>query len=356
MLISHLVLKNFRNYSDDSFTFGSGVTVIEGKNGIGKTNILEAIYVLTHGKSWKTRYDYEMVEQLKESLNIKGSIKNSENTELFVGVQKGFGNRSRKVFKVNDVNKSYGKFVQVFKSVLFSPHDLEIILGSPSERRRFLNEVLAQVDEQYAKHISDLKKIVTSRNKILKRINLGEISYDEILYWNQKLIESSNYIHSKRKILVEFINEFLKKTYKDVSNTNGSCFVKYIHKNVNEDLLVEYKAAEIASKRTLLGAQKDDFLIIFKKNGGEGLDSKYFASRGEQRTLVFVLKLASLDYLQQKSETQAVLLLDDIYSELDEFHRKAVGEYFNENQVIITTAEKQLVPKNLLDSCKLLEL
>lgn len=357
MFVKSLKLSSFRNYKSKSFDFEKNVTVIAGKNGIGKTNIIEAIYVLTHGKSWRTRYDFELIESTSTTLNISGDIlKENDGINLFIGIEKGFSNRSRKVYKINGVSKSHSKFTQVLKSVLFSPHDLEIILGSPSTRRRFLNEVLVQVDEDYSKKLLELKKIVTARNSILKRINQGVADYSEIEYWNSKLIETSSYINKKREGLINFINKDLSNTFSKVSNTEATCFLEYLDSKANSDRLLKYKSAEIASKRTLVGAQKDDFVIKFTKNGYKDMDSKYFASRGEQRTLVFNLKLASLSFLQANSINKVVLLLDDIYSELDAFHREAISEFFDDNQVIITTAEKYLVPETLLTSGKVIEL
>jgi len=357
MKIKSLSIKNFRNYQDNSFNFDPKINVILGPNGIGKTNILEAIYVLTHGKSWKSQYDLDLINHDAEVANIKANIsrENKEQDELFVGIQKGMGNRSQKTYKVNNVSKSLSTFSRSLNSVLFSPQDLEIIIGSPSKRRHFLNESLSQTDEKYAKEILKLKKIVTARNRLLKRINEGISGYNELEYWNQQLIESSNYIHEKRKIFITQINEFIGEKFSLIYNSNAVAKITYDHSIASEQRLQEYKIAEIASKRTLVGAQKDDLLIELKKID-RFTDARYFASRGEQRTLVLVLKLASLKYIQQKLKIKIILLLDDIYSELDETHRSAIAEYFNENQVIITTAEKDLIPQNILSNSRMLNL
>jgi len=357
MFVRNIKLTNFRNYSSRSFDFEKNVTVVVGQNGIGKTNIIESIYVLTHGKSWRTRYDFELIESTSNTLNLLGEVtKEGKDINLFIGIEKGFSNRSKKVYKIDDVKKSHSNFIQVLKSVLFSPHDLEIILGSPSTRRRFLNEVLSQVDKNYSRQVLELKKIVTARNSILKRINEGVSDYSELEYWNKKLVEVSGQISSKRNKLIEFINTDLSNTFSKVSNTQATCVLKYLDSKATYKRLQKYKLAEIASKRTLIGAQKDDFIILFSKNGYKDMDSKYYASRGEQRTLVFNLKLATLSFLQSNSINKVVLLLDDIYSELDEFHREAISEFFDDNQVIITTAEKSLVPESLLKVGKVIEL
>lgn len=357
MKITSLNVKNFRNYEKSDFSFDRKINVILGPNGIGKTNILEAIYLLTHGKSWKSKYDWDLINYNAEVANVKALVnrENKDEDELFVGVQKGMGNRSQKTYKVNNVSKSLSAFSKSLNSVLFSPQDLEIIIGSPSKRRHFLNESLSQTDEKYGKEILKLKKIVTARNSLLKRINDGLSRYDELEYWNDQLIESSEYIHSIRKNFIAEINEFIGEKFSLISNSNSLTKITYDHSIASKERILEYKAAEIASKRTLVGAQKDDLLIELKKDD-RFTDARYFASRGEQRTLVLVLKLGSLKYIQQKLGTKIVLLLDDIYSELDETHRTAIAEYFNGNQVIITTAEKSLIPQNILDEANIITL
>src|SRR3989344_3041634 len=357
MQIHDLSLRNFRNYESRAFNFDSRVNIIIGPNGIGKTNILEAIYVLTHGRSWRTRYDLELIKFDEQVANIKAQINSSE---LFIGLERTQTRRTKKIFKFNGVTRSMTKFTQHAKSVIFSPQDLDIIIGSPSNRRQFLDEVIEQVDFDYKVKSSELKKIVRNRNKILERINEGFSRYSEIEYWNTSLIKNSSYIHAKRKELIEYINNFLSERFSIISNSNAKSKVEYLHSVATKERLEKYKQGEISSKRTLIGAHKDDLLIELSKfeyareQTMSYLDARYYASRGEQRALVFTLKLASLSYIQEKLGTGIILLLDDIYSELDENHRNAISEYFNSNQVIITTAEKSLVPKSLLDTSKLL--
>ena len=355
MYIKTLTLINFRNYCQSTIEFDRNLNVIIGKNGIGKTNILESIYFLTFGKSWKTLYDYEVISYSANYSNIKAEITNSKKNNLFVGIERGFGNNSKKVFKINEVKKTVSGFTNELKSITFSPSDLEIILLSPTIRRRFLDEILLQTDDKYKKYIIDLKKIVTNRNKILKRIKEGVATYDEMEFWNIELIEKSTYIQKQRQEVINFINSYLKVNFINFSNTKSSANIIYKKSACDKNKLINYRDIEIITKRTLFGAQKDDFDITFLKDN-KTFSSKYFASRGEQRSITFVLKLGALNYIQQQANTKLVLLLDDIYSELDETHRVAIGNFIKNNQTIITTAEESLVPKEILNKAKITKL
>lgn len=356
MKIKKIKLKNFRNYETKEFVFDSDSNIFFGKNGIGKTNILEAIYLLSQGKSWRTRYDFELINYNEEVANIIAKV---NSTDLFIGFERGQNNRTKKIFKVNGVNRTVSNFTQNTVSVIFSPQDLDILLGSPKMRRDFLDSTLNQVDPDYRKNTLRLKKIVSNRNKLLERVNEGLSLYSDLFFWNSELVNTSEFIHNKRKELVIFINDFINSHYTEVSNSNSKAKVIYDHSIANVERIQKYKTAEIASKRTLVGAQKDDLQIEVLKNFNKNKqykEARYFASRGEQRTLVFLLKVACLEFIKKHVDGGIILLLDDIYSELDQFHRAKISEYFENNQVFITTAEKTLIPPSLLKTSNVVEL
>lgn len=349
MYLESIKLLNFRNYPDSFFVFDKGVNIIIGKNGIGKTNILESIYVLTYGKSYRTRFDNELIKNNTEYLNINGVVRNKEKKNLFVAIERGFGNRSKKAFKINNISKNYRSFTKNLKSVLFSPQDLQIVIDSPSKRRAFLDEILFQTDEEYKANLILLNHTISQRNKLFKQINEGIAEYGEIEYYNKNLIDCSLYVQKKRFEFVKYLNDFFKKNYEEISNSKSECKVEYLKSSVSLQRLEELKSAEIASKRTLIGAQKDD-LEFFTNKEREFLNIRYFSSRGEQRTFVFTLKVAAFFFIEKILNEKIVLLLDDIYSELDEVHRASLSRFFDTNQVIITTAEERLIPESLIKS------
>ncbi len=357
MYLRYVELQNFRNYKKRSLEFSKQLNVILGPNGIGKTNILEAIYVLSQGKSWRSQYDFELIQNKKDFLNIKAkALIKKEDTLLFLAIQKGLGNRSKKAFKINESPKTMKGFIGTLKSVLFSPDDLEIITGSPSKRRRFLDEVLVQTDEEYKKKLSNLKKVVSSRNKILQNIFEGQGKEAELEFWNLNLLKFSNYVTDKRAELVQYLNKYLNENFSSLSNTKSKLKITYKKSPISKERLTKYYAKELGARRTLIGAQKEDLIIEFSKDKDIFVNTRFFASRGEQRTASFMLKLGTLDFIKEKTGQEAILLLDDIYSELDIYHREALSTYFHNSQIIITSSEKDLIPKKILENSKVFKL
>ncbi len=354
MFIKNLELLNFRNYKKKIFKFNRNLNIIIGANGSGKTNVLEAIYILSQGKSWRSHYDYETIREGENYLNIKSiTIINKQKINMFIALQKGVGNRSKKAFKINNVSKSMQKFTGTLKSVLFSPDDLEIITGAPSKRRLFLNDILKQTDNDYKRNLANLKKVISSRNKLLQNIAEKGYKHTELEFWDYQLLKFSNYITQKRKELIDYLNYFIKDNFKKISNTNSTLKIDYKDSKISKERLIEYQKKEIAAKRTLIGAQKEDLILNSSKNNGPFLSTRFFSSRGEQRTASFVLKLGALDFIKEKTKEKAILLLDDIYSELDIYHRKSISKYFKKNQIFITSSEVKMIPKEILKESKI---
>ena len=185
MIISSITLKNFRNYKDREFVFDPLLNILVGKNGVGKTNVLEACYLIAHGKSWRTRYDFELINFNKNTANLISKVNGDT---LFIGLTRTGNKRTKKLFKVNGISRSSNTLATFAKAVVFSPQDLDIIIGSPTYRRNYLDDTLSQIDIEYKKKLTSLKKVVRNRNKLLERINEGLSSYSELDYWNKLLI------------------------------------------------------------------------------------------------------------------------------------------------------------------------
>lgn len=310
-MISQLSLQNFRNYTKKTFDFSEGATLIVGPNAIGKTNILEAIYTLAIGKSFRADSEQDVILEGQQVSRIESS-----DLEII------YDNRSRftKLYRVNGVGKRQIDFVGNLRAVLFCPQDIEIVTDSPSIRRKYLDLVLTQVYKDYRIATHVYEKVLRQRNKLLWRIREEHLDKNQLEYWNKLLIENGAVIHKYRKHFLEFLK------------------LPYDHSIISKERLEKYSHEEIGAATTLIGPHRDDFKIL--KNGHS---VKSFGSRGEQRLAIFQIKMGELDYLKQITKTAPILLLDDIFSELDFENRHVVMEKIFEQQTIMTTTDLHLM-------------
>ncbi len=366
-MLKSISLQNFRNYSQDEFKFNGNTTVIIGPNTSGKTNLIEAIFLLSTGKSFRTDKDIQMISFRQDLARVIGRVDPSVDSasspqassgqaaSLEVVITNGqLGGKSPqfKKFLVNGVAKRRADFVENFPAVLFSPEDLEIIVDSPSLRRKFLDSILEQVDREYRLAIVSYAKGLRQRNALLENTRETNIRNEkQFEYWDNLVIENGDLITKKRE---EFIN-FVNNETKDIFD-----FAAFYDKSViSKARLLQYKEAEVASGVTLVGPHRDDFSIsMFNPSAGSGQatthDVKYFGSRGQQRLTVLQLKMLELLFIEKKLGQRPVLLLDDIFSELDESHIELILEMIGLQQTIITTTHKEFIPANVLKKMQIL--
>lgn len=355
MIISKLYLTDFRNFNKRSLGLSENISVIVGPNAIGKTNVLEAMFLMSSGKSFRARLEEEMVAYNSEISRIKGLIRaDNQNTKLEVVLTRGrieigenkFEKVPRKKLLVNGVAKRLLDFAGNLKVVLFGPWDLDLVTESPSLRRRFLDNVLSQVDRDYRRASLSYEKGLRQRNKLLWQLredssvafrNTGRA---RLLFWDKLLIRNGDYIARRREEFIDFVNSHKSQISTDYS-------LEYDKSAISESRLQEYKEEEIAAATTLVGPHRDDF--IFRISGHKSQVTSLFrelapyGSRGEQRMAVLWLKLAELDFIKESTDEKPVLLLDDIFSELDHEHRGVVMKVARSQQTIITTADPHFV-------------
>lgn len=307
-MISKLSLQNFRNYTKKEFEFGEK-TLIVGENGVGKTNILEAIYLLATGKSFRADRDSELIKY-----DCQFAIVKSDGLQITI--------TDRKKFEVNGIPRRQMDFVGKLRAVLFAPQDMELITGSPSARRRYLDFVICQMDREYRRCLISYEKGLRQRNKLLSMIRDGLAHRSQLYFWDKLLIKNGDYITLAR-------GEYLR-------NLSGNYGVEYDKSIITEDRLKQYEVEEVAAATTLVGPHRDDFLINFN-----GRDVSKYGSRGEQRMAILWLKQGEIKFLGD----DPILLLDDIFSELDHKHREAVSGLVRDypGQVIATTADEHLL-------------
>jgi DNA replication and repair protein RecF len=270
---------------------------------------------------------------------------------------------SIKRFFVNKVPKRNIDFTGILKTVLFWPNDLELVIDSPSIRRKYLDHVLTQVDREYRRNLISYERGLRQRNKVLQDIFDGRAKRSHLLFWDQLLVNAGTYITEKRSDLLSFIND------SDFSLVRYS--TKYDKSIISEARLEQYKNEEISARATLVGPHRDDFTVEkIINNGQEAINNKHetrnmrlndssmhrfdesketsmdvsrFGSRGEQRLAVLWLKLAELTFIEEKTGERPILLLDDIFSELDDESRAIVFSVLPKQQSIITSADESVL-------------
>jgi len=388
MQMHALSLQQFRSYTKETFQFSPSVTLVIGPNTAGKTNILEAIFCLATGKSFRAERESDMVQWGEEIARIRATANQTNPTnltnqtnkldklendemllELVITTGEVNGEKTpTKKYLVNGVPRRQIDFVGNLRAVLFSPEDLDLITDSPSLRRNFLNSILIQTDREYRRNLYSYERGLRQRNKLLDLINEGKAHRSQLLFWNQLLIASGTYITQKRQELIEYINnqkteDGRRKTEDGRQKTedrerkteNGKEKIKFDYQIVydksviSESRLEQYKDEEVAAKTTLVGPQRDDFVVTKSQNSNlndqQGMcrDVSRFGSRGEQRLAVLWLKLAELSYIESQTGERPILLLDDIFSELDSESRELVLSIIYMQQTIITSAEEIIV-------------
>lgn len=321
MILRSLQLQYFRSYTKKSFVFSPSTTLILGPNAAGKTNILEAIMLLATGKSFRAEREIEVMQWEKQLSIVSGQLLDDERLEIQM--------TPLKRFLVNGVPRRMIDFVGNLHAVLFWPEDLELITDSPSIRRKFLDSVLVQGDREYRRNLNSYERGLRQRNKLLDQINDGTASRSQLVFWDQLLIKAGDYITQKREDFLRFASGF----------TMPAQYTALYDKSIiSPSRLEQYKEQEIAAKSTLVGPHRDDFIVF----DGERQMSK-FGSRGEQRLAVLWLKLSQLAHIEAHSGSRPILLLDDIFSELDTNHRKIILDAIALQQTIVTSANPDII-------------
>jgi len=241
---------------------------------------------------------------------------------------------STKKVKVNGVPKSIHGFTGIFKSVLFTPQNIDVITGSPAERRKYIDSVLFQIDKTYKRTHNNYTKALKQRNKLLEMIREERKGFDQLEYWENILEQSGSDIHKMRSDLLDFLDKKAKVYGKTLNSGYYEIEIKYKKSLITKERFSEYRNKEIAAKSTLIGPHKDDFVIEY--NNYRLSD---FGSRGQQRTVLVALKMCETDYIEEKTKETPVLLLDDIFSELDKKHREILINMVPKQQTVITSTE-----------------
>lgn len=349
MILKHIALQNFRSFAKSSFNFASGTTVIVGPNTSGKTNLLEAVYLLSTGKSFRANVEEEMIRSGSDLARVIGLIEGNEGDKVQLEVMLTHGQIAgervgRKKLIVNKIAKRLVDYQGNLRVVLFGPWDMNLITDAPSTRRKFLDNVLSQVDREYRRSLLSYEKGLRQRNKILEHIREEGVSRSQLLFWDKLLIKNGDYLSEKREEFIEFANS--------TPRVGSEKFqMEYDRSAISEARLSQYAEEEVAAAATLVGPHRDDIVFVIRdsEHDTRNRNLAVYGSRGEQRMCILWVKLAELAFIETHSTSpgqagdRPVLLLDDIFSELDHRHREVVMGVIDQQQTILTTADPHTI-------------
>lgn len=357
MILRKIKLVNFRNYRKQEINFDKKINIIIGDNAQGKTNILESIYFLALTKSYRTN-DINLINKDFEFTSVKGEIKD-ENIykKLYVELTK----ESKSVKINNNEVKKISDYITNLNVILVCPEDINILQGTPAERRNFLNIELSQISKNYIKKYNEFNKILKIRNNYLKM--LYQSSNSDMRYLDsvtENLIEREIEIYQERKNFIDKINENVANIYQDISGIknfkviyNTNIEIKDFETNsLREILKNKYKnslSKEIENGMTLYGPHRDDLSFMIDDS-----DIKLYGSQGQQKVAIIALKLSEIEIFKKMTNTYPIILLDDIFSELDIKNRNKLINYISTGmQVIITSNDTRGINSKFINSAKI---
>ena len=362
--LSRLRLTNFRNLTHLDVGLSPGVTVYYGPNAQGKTTLLEAVYLLCIARSFRAENEREVVNfdaaKAGEQALVDGTIeKSDQRLRVIVGYQPtqrvgqdndGLTYNVRKEIRVNRLRRTAGELIGEVNAVLFSAADIDLVQGSPSGRRRFLDILLSQADPVYLKGLQRYQRVVQQRNQLLRLLKEGRAQVDELAYWDDELVREGAQITWRRYLGMQELTDACVRHHEDLSGAEEKLAIEYrpsvllagevgeVEDNFREALAAAAHR-ERARPVTAVGPHRDDFALNI-----DGADMGTFASRGQARTLALALRLAEAEVLASARGEGPVVLFDDALSEMDSSRRhRLLEKAMRYEQVLITTTDLEQV-------------
>ncbi len=355
MKLKLLKLTNFRNYERISFQPSEKINILYGKNGSGKTNIVEAIYILALTKSFRTLNDKNLMKKSEEFFKLEGNFC-QENKKINFKIL--VDSKGKTVFIDNDKIKLLSDYISKINIILFNPSDLKLIKDSPSVRRKYLNIEISQYDKNYLFYLNDYNKLLKQRNSYIKQLSLNfNNSFEYLDILTEKLISKGLKVYEYRKKFVDKINNLIGIYYKKIA-LSDNILIKYKshYKDMSVDKLLEiYKKnrmRELNFGKTLIGVHLDDFDIYLEDSNIKG-----FGSEGQQKNAIISIKFAEVDIFKEKTGLYPILILDDIFSELDS---EKINNILNilpqDMQTFITTTEVSKIDERIINNSKIFKI
>lgn len=329
MFLKRISLLNYKNFSEIAFELDTKINCFVGKNGIGKTNILDAIYHLANGKSYFNPLAVQNIKHGEEFFVVDGEFEKNERTEqILCSLKKG----QKKILKRN--GKVYEKFsdhIGFIPLVIISPADSDLIIEGSETRRKFIDTVISQLDSSYLQQLIQYQKIISQRNALLKYFALNHVfETDTLSIYNEQLNTLGQFIFEKRKkFLIDFIPIF-NNYHREITNSAETVQLVYQSDLFEKDtltLLEENISKDRALHYTSVGVHKDDLSFEI-----DNYPIKKFGSQGQQKSFLIALKLAQFDFVKKQSGEKPILLFDDIFDKLDEFRVSKIIEMVNNEE------------------------
>ena len=350
MKIANLNIKNFRNYESLKVDFDDKVNVFIGKNAQGKTNLLESIFYCCIGKSFKSCKDKELIKWNEESAHIKLTCqKKYRDIDIEINLNKN----QKKSIKINNLPiKKIGDLIGEINIVFFSPQELRLVRESPDERRKFMDIDISQNNKRYFYQLSRYEKILANRNKLLKLSQTIEAVKETIDIWDRALIVSAKFLAFERQKFINQIMPYAQKAHSYLSNGKENLYLSYkcgcnieldenFEKNMDK-LLKKNLEKDFKLGYTSIGVHRDDIDIFLNDT-----EVKNFGSQGQQRTVALALKLAELENMYNINGEYPILLLDDVFSELDIDRQNRLLKFVGRTQTFITCTDERKIDGKL---------
>ena len=346
MYINKIKLQNFRNYNEQEINLNKSINVFYGDNAQGKTNILEAIFLCTFGKSFRTNKEKELIKLGKDNANVIIEYeKKDRDGKISISIS------DKKQILVNGIKiKKLSELLGNINIVIFTPDDINILKGGPALRRRFLDMMIGQLKPNYVYILNMYIKTLEQRNNYLRQIKEENKPENLLDIWDEKLIVYADIIYKYRKEFIDKIKKKINIIHKKITDEKEEINIQYISncesKEVYSELLKQRRKLDIIKGFTTKGIHRDDFEIYINNK-----ELSIYGSQGQNRTAILSLKLSELQVIYDEIEEEPILLLDDFMSELDINRRKNFLNNINNTQVIITCAEKIEFLKENVDYC-----
>ena len=367
MYISYLNLTNFRNYHNLSLDMPAGLLTFFGNNAQGKSNLLEAVYLLSIAKAYRATSDQEAISKTAHEdqghSQVLGLVhRKQDKVRIMVDmrlerlVAEGMQPRLRKDLRVNGIHVPASGLIGVVNAVLFDAEDIQLISGPPATRRRYLDILICQMDTPYLRALQKYQRVVYQRNHLLRLIRDHRAQPKELDFWNETIVKEGSYITLMRHRAVEELRKIALEIHRDLTESAEGLNMDYLPSiNLESDdmeqiqesfshLLKNGQDKELALGSSQWGPHRDDLRLILG-----GMDAADYASRGQTRTLALTLKLAEGALLERQSGESPILLLDDVLSELDTYRRRRLLEYIsNSEQAIVSTTDLNRIEEPFL--------